>query len=333
MPAHDGLNVFARSLASAKPIAGVELTLVAKNNEILGTAKTDDDGRATFTAGSTRGDGGMVPAAIMAKGAGDDFVFLDMTRAGFDLTDRGVEGRAAPGALDVYAYTERGIYRAGETVHVAALARDAAASAVEHLPLTFIFSRPDGVEDRRLSSDGAALGGHAVDAVARRQRHARHLAGRRSTPIPRSPPIARRDVPGRGFRSRSHRIRPDQRQGRDRPRRGGGRSPSTAASSTAHRPPGSTLEGEITLSTMTEWDRFPNYQFGLADEEEGDDTQIPLDDLPRSRRRRQGDLPRPLDQLPSTTRCSTPRSRCACAKAAAAPSSASSTSRSARRGR
>ena len=47
----DGLNVFARSLGTAKPIAGVELTLLARNNEILGTAKTDAEGRATFNAG------------------------------------------------------------------------------------------------------------------------------------------------------------------------------------------------------------------------------------------------------------------------------------------
>ncbi|MEK1924369.1 MAG: PAN domain-containing protein, partial [Rhizobium giardinii] len=50
----DGLSVFARSLASAKQIAGVELTLLAKNNEILGTVTTDADGRATFDAGLLR---------------------------------------------------------------------------------------------------------------------------------------------------------------------------------------------------------------------------------------------------------------------------------------
>jgi uncharacterized protein YfaS (alpha-2-macroglobulin family) len=49
----DGLNVFARSLGSAKPIANAELTLLARNNEILGTAKTDAEGRATFNPGPT----------------------------------------------------------------------------------------------------------------------------------------------------------------------------------------------------------------------------------------------------------------------------------------
>ena len=53
----DGLHVFARALSSAKPMANVELQLLAKNNEILGTATTDADGRATFTAGLMRGAG------------------------------------------------------------------------------------------------------------------------------------------------------------------------------------------------------------------------------------------------------------------------------------
>lgn len=83
----DGLNVFARSLGSAKPIAGAELTLVARNNEVLGTATSDADGHAVFNPGLTRGDGGMVPAVLMAKQGDNDFVFLDMSKAGFDLSD------------------------------------------------------------------------------------------------------------------------------------------------------------------------------------------------------------------------------------------------------
>lgn len=159
----DGLHVFARSLGTAAPLEGVELQLLAKNNEILGTATTDADGRATFTAGLIRGTAATMPAVLTARNGSADYVFLDMTRAGFDLSDRGVTGRAAPGAIDIFAWTERGIYRAGETVHAAALARDIEANAVEGLPLTFVFTRPDGVEDRRIVSNDSRAGGHAVD--------------------------------------------------------------------------------------------------------------------------------------------------------------------------
>ncbi|MCD2183085.1 alpha-2-macroglobulin family protein [Rhizobium sp. GN54] len=159
----DGLHVFARALGSAAPMAGVELQLLAKNNEVLGTATTDADGRATFTAGLIRGTAATMPAVLTARNGSADYVFLDMTRAGFDLSDRGVTGRAAPGAIDIFAWTERGIYRAGETVHAAALARDVEANAVEGLPLTFVFTRPDGVEDRRVVSNDSRIGGHAID--------------------------------------------------------------------------------------------------------------------------------------------------------------------------
>src|SRR5690606_20307299 len=158
----DGLTVFARALSTAKPLANATLQLIARNNEILGEATTDARGRASFTPGLMRGGSGLAPAALTAASGEGDFVFLDMTRAGFDLSDRGVTGRASPGAVDAFAWTERGIYRAGETVHAAALARDDKAEAIENLPLTFIFTRPDGVEERRIVSDGRALGGHHV---------------------------------------------------------------------------------------------------------------------------------------------------------------------------
>ena len=41
-----------------------------------------------------RGTAAMTPAVITAKNGDKDYVFLDMTRAGFDLSDRGVTGRA-----------------------------------------------------------------------------------------------------------------------------------------------------------------------------------------------------------------------------------------------
>ncbi|WP_082652362.1 alpha-2-macroglobulin family protein [Aureimonas sp. AU12] len=168
----DGFHVFARSLGSAAPLAGVALELVAVNNEILGTAETDANGHARLAPGLLKGTGGDRPAVLMASGpkaadnpgeAGEDFSFLDMTAAPFDLTDRGVEGREPAGALDVFLTTERGIYRAGDTVHLTALVRDAGGQAVDDLALTGILTRPDGVEDRRLVLRATDAGGLALD--------------------------------------------------------------------------------------------------------------------------------------------------------------------------
>ncbi len=296
----DGLNVFARSLATGKPIAGVDVTLLAKNNEILGTAKTDDQGRATFTPGLTRGEGSMTPAVLMAEQAENDFVFLDMTRAGFDLSDRGVTGRPAPGALDLYAWTERGIYRVGETVHVGALARDSAAKAVENLPLTFIFSRPDGVEDRRFVSEGREAGGHAVDL----ELAANSMRGTWSVRIytdPKQEPVATHMflvedfVPDRI----EFTLAADKEE--------------IAINETANvtldgrylygaPAAGLALEGEINLSTTREWERFSGYYFGLADEQAGEATRIPLANLPLVGDDGKAIFPVEIASLPSTTR-------------------------------
>ncbi len=97
-----------------------KVRLVAVNNEILGEATTDADGRADFAPGLARGEGGRAPQLLVADTAAGDYAFLDVTRPAFDLTDRGVEGRPSPGPLDLFATTERGVYRPGETVFLTA---------------------------------------------------------------------------------------------------------------------------------------------------------------------------------------------------------------------
>src|SRR5262249_5994013 len=108
----DGIHVFVRSLASTDARAGVELKLIARNNEVLAVRKTDASGEVVFEPGLTRGDGGMAPALLLAAdAAATDFAFLNLKGPAFDLTDRGVGGRTVPAGLDAFVYTERGVYR------------------------------------------------------------------------------------------------------------------------------------------------------------------------------------------------------------------------------
>ncbi|MEO6396522.1 MAG: alpha-2-macroglobulin family protein [Devosia sp.] len=156
----DGVHVFVRSLQSARPVASAHVRLIAVNNEILGEGNTDGDGRFTFAPGLARGEAGRAPQLIVAETDGGDYAFLDVSKPAFDLTDRGVEGRPSPGPLDLYATTERGVYRPNETVFLTALLRDTVAKAVTGLPLTIEIVRPDGVVANREVLNDQGAGGY-----------------------------------------------------------------------------------------------------------------------------------------------------------------------------
>jgi alpha-2-macroglobulin len=156
----DGLHVFVRSLGTAAAKEGTTVELLSKANEILATASTDAMGYARFDPALALGKGAASPAMVVAKDGAGDLAFLSLTDPEFDLSDRGVEGREAAPPLDVFLTTDRGAYRAGETVFATALARDAQAMAVESLPLTAVLKRPDGVEYSRALVADLGAGGH-----------------------------------------------------------------------------------------------------------------------------------------------------------------------------
>ena len=199
----------------------------------------------------TRGEGGLEPAAIVASEAGD-YAFLSLKAAAFDLSDRGVAGRPVPAGLDAFVYTERGVYRSGETVEVTALLRDARGMAAPGAPLTLVMERPDGVEYRRALIADQGLGGRSLGGAARCLRHERHLARAR---------LHRSQAPGgrRGELSWSRTMCADrlefdldlERQG-DAAQRPTPASASTDISSMARRPPASNCTGDVTIAAAKE---------------------------------------------------------------------------------
>jgi hypothetical protein len=295
----DGLNVFVRSLASAKPLKNISLQLIAKNNEILGTATTDENGHAIIPPGLMRGTAAMTPGVIIARDGDKDFVFLDMTRAGFDLSDRGVTGRTAPGAIDVMAWTERGIYRAGETVHVSALARDIAGKAIDRLPLTFVFLRPDGVEDRRIVSDAGKLGGYTLDLPLQTTA----MRGTWTMQVytdPKQASIGEKQflvddfVPDRvefDLTTDAKDISP----GKPAKVAVDGRFLYGAPAA------GLNLEGEVSVKPSHQRDAYKGYLFGLADEEQQEATTVSLDGLDPLDENGKSTVTVNLADLPSTT--------------------------------
>ncbi|WP_395458219.1 MG2 domain-containing protein [Azospirillum melinis] len=153
----DGLTVFARSFGTAKPLPGVDVALVARNNTELARTRTDEFGRARFAPGLLK-TGGNAPEMAMAY-LGTDFAMQDLTGAAFDLSDRGVGGRPAPGPMDAFVYADRGVYRQGETVNLSILLRDDKTEAVDNFPLTVKVLRPSGTEYYSGALKGQEAGG------------------------------------------------------------------------------------------------------------------------------------------------------------------------------
>ncbi len=172
----DGLDVTVRSLKSARPMAGVRLALVAQDGEDLASVTSDGDGHVRFARPLLDGKGGDVAKMVMAYGPGADFTTMDIARPPVDLSNQGVggrqadaqgltAGRSASGVVDSYVYSDRGIYRPGETVRLVALLRDLEAKAVKDRKGFIVVKRPSGVESARWRFDGSPSGFASADFV------------------------------------------------------------------------------------------------------------------------------------------------------------------------
>lgn len=142
----DALNVTVRSIETADTVGAVNLTLIARNNDILAQVQSDANGRAKIPGAALRGTGNMAPKMLLAYAGEDDFAALDLARSPLDLTAYDVTGRDVPGLVDAYLYTERGVYRPGERVNLTALIRDREGHAAFDRNGTLIIRQPDGTE-------------------------------------------------------------------------------------------------------------------------------------------------------------------------------------------
>ena len=163
--ANGGLLVVARSLKTALP-KPVSVRLMSRANEILGTYRTDGDGRFSVPAGLLRGEHGEAPQVLVATDGAGSFTWLRLDDPALDLSDLDMKGRAAPATTDAFVWTDRGIYRPGETVHLGLLVRDRNADPVDGLPAAIHIVRPDGVEvETRKIATPTASGGTMDYAV------------------------------------------------------------------------------------------------------------------------------------------------------------------------
>ena len=294
----DGVDVFVHSLASAQPTAGTSVRLMARNNEVLATKTTDKNGVAHFEAGLARGEGGLSPAAVVVTDKAD-YAFLSLKAPAFDLSDRGVGGRQIPDGLDAFVYTERGVYRSGESVAVTALLRDVRGVAAPSAPLTMVVVRPDGVEYRRAVVADQGLGGRSlvvpiVPSASTGTWRVRAYTDPKRPPVGETSFMVEDYVPDRiefDLKSAAQAI----------PRSGpvqvsvDGRFLYGAPASNLD------LSGAVTIGAAKERPGFAGYSFGLLDDEVTSVRQD-LEDVPNTDAAGKATFPVTLDKIPQTSR-------------------------------
>jgi len=297
---NDGIHVFVNSLASTDAVGKAEVRLIARNNEILATRKTDDSGHVLFEAGLARGEGGLSPAMLTVTGDKADYAFLSLKTNAFNLSDRGVSGRTVPAGADAFVYAERGVYRSNETVYLTALLRDGQGNAVTGGPLTLVIERPDGVEFRRAVLADQGAGGRSLavplnSAVPTGTWRVRAFTDPKGSSVGETTFMVEDYVPERlefELSSKDKQIKADL---------------SVELKVDGHflygaPASGLQLEGDMLVAPAAERPGFAGYQFGVADEETSSNERTPIENLPEADAKGVAAFPVSLAKPPTSTR-------------------------------
>jgi uncharacterized protein YfaS (alpha-2-macroglobulin family) len=214
-----------------------------------------------------------------------------------------VKGRAAPGALDAFVYTERGVYRTGETVHITTLLRDSKGVAAPGVPLTLVVERPDGVEYRRVVVADQGLGGRNLDVgitstASTGTWHVAAYADPKGAAIGETTFLVEDYVPDRiefDLATKAASIAK------------GSAVELTVAGRYLYGAPaaGLDLEGEVKVKAVSERPGFAGYRFGTPADEDADkettSTQAALEDMPTTDDKGAATFSVALDKLPAST--------------------------------
>jgi uncharacterized protein YfaS (alpha-2-macroglobulin family) len=297
---NDGIHVFVNSLASTDAVGKAEVRLVARNNEILATRKTNESGHVLFEAGLARGEGGLSPAMVTVSGEKTDYAFLSLKTNAFDLSDRGVAGREAPAGADAFVYAERGVYRSNETVYLTALLRDGQGNAVSGGPLTLVIERPDGVEFRRATLPDQGAGGRSLSltlnsAVPTGTWRVRAYVDPKGAEVGETTFMVEDYIPERiEFDLSSN----DKQLKADAP------AQLKVDGHFLYGAPASALqlEGEMLIAPAAERPGYAGYQFGVKDEETTSNERTPIEGLPETDANGAATFPVSLAKPPASSR-------------------------------
>lgn len=144
-------DVFVQSIRTGLPVDGAQIEMIGSNGQPMMTAVTDVTGRAHLPKPSpTEARREKTPLLIMAQ-KDNDVSFMPFSSGGREIDfsrfdTGGVESAQSAQQLSVYLFSDRGIYRPGETTHLGLITRTADWKAsLTGLPLVVEVTDPRGI--------------------------------------------------------------------------------------------------------------------------------------------------------------------------------------------
>ena len=125
-PWQQQVQVWALDMDSADSLDGVEVSLVRKSGKVVAHCTTSGDKGCALDATNPNDPDSAEPFALIAR-KGDDLTYIRYSDLRADVTESTTSG--TPYVIDTpyraTMYSDRGVYRPGDTVHVSAIVRDA----------------------------------------------------------------------------------------------------------------------------------------------------------------------------------------------------------------
>ena len=113
-------DVFLMSIKNGQPLNGATVEILGKNGVPIQTATTGADGHCAFPS-VEKSEREKTPVAFVARN-GDDIAFMPFAREDRVLNFSRFEIEGAenlpPEGLDAFVFTERGVYRPGDEIHI-----------------------------------------------------------------------------------------------------------------------------------------------------------------------------------------------------------------------
>ncbi len=138
--------VFANSIHAANPLSGVGIQVYANNNQLIGNGNTNSEGVAEITLQRNDAFSGFKPAMVVARLA-DDFNYLPFSNTKVNTSKYEVGGKKMNSTgIDAFIAPERDLYRPGETIRFAVIARDVNRKSPGAIPVKIKMLMPNGKE-------------------------------------------------------------------------------------------------------------------------------------------------------------------------------------------